>query len=197
MEILCLTFRPWWPGTGWEKEMVWMKDEWSGNLWFLWRLSCVMSCFFWKLSSERMFCWSRHVRGRFAEKDIWCLSGHCLVKKGHVMFCWSRSLRGHVIFGKNISITQQTVDNALALVSLAFLVDLHLSQSDFIEKNAPKNFSWYSGGFWPLLQPPADWPAETRGFFWIEPLLPIHVWCSASGLDCWQRRLELLRTISK
>ena len=154
--------------------------------------------FFWKLSSERMFCWSRHVRGRFAEKDIWCLSGHCLVKKGHVMFCWSRSLRGHVIFGKNISITQQTVDNALALVSLAFLVDLHLSQSDFIEKNAPKNFSWYSGGFWRLLQPPADWPAETRGFFWIEPLLPIHVWCSASGLDCWQQRLESpQRTTSK
>lgn len=50
-------------------------------------------------------------------------------------------MRGHVIFGKNISITQQTVDNALALVSLAFLVDLHLSQSDFIEKSAPKNFS--------------------------------------------------------
>lgn len=63
------------------------------------------------------------------------------MKKGHVMFGWSRSLRGHVIFGKNISITQQTVDNALALVSLAFLVDLHLSQSDFIEKSAPKNFS--------------------------------------------------------
>lgn len=57
------------------------------------------------------------------------------------MFYWSRSLRGHMIFGKNLSITQQTVDNALALVSLAFLVDLHLSQSDFIEKNAPKNFS--------------------------------------------------------
>ena len=73
--------------------------------------------------------------------DIWCLSGRCLVKKGHVMFCWSRSLRGHMIFGKNLSITQQTVDNALALVSLAFLVDIHLSQSDFIEKNAPKNFS--------------------------------------------------------
>ena len=42
------------------------------------------------------------------------------------MFYWSRSLRGHMIFGKNLSITQQTVDNALALVSLAFLVDLHL-----------------------------------------------------------------------
>ena len=154
--------------------------------------------FFWKLSSERMFCWSRHVRGCFAENRhmvfFWTLSweeGAC-----DVLLKWMFERTSEI--GKYISITQQTVDNALALVSLAFLVDLHLSQSDFIEKNAPKNFSWYSGGFWPLLQPPADWPAETRGFFWIEPLLPIHVWCSASGLDCWQQRLESpQRTTSK
>lgn len=198
MEILCLTFRPWWPGTGWEKEMVWMKDEWSGNLWFLWRLSCVMSCFSGSSLLRGCFVEADMWEDALQRIDIWCFSGRCLEKKGHVMFYWSRSLRGHMIFGKNLSITQQTVDNALALVSLAFLVDLHLSQSDFIEKNAPKNFSWYSGGFWPLLQPPADWPAETRGFFWIEPLLPIHVWCSASGLDCWQQRLESpQRTTSK
>ena len=44
--------------------------------------------FFWKSSCERMFCWSRRVRG---------------------CFCWSRYERRHVMFGKSISRTQQTV----------------------------------------------------------------------------------------
>jgi len=39
------------------------------------------------------------------------------------MWCsiFGRCLRGHVIFGKNISITQQTVDDALVLICLAGL----------------------------------------------------------------------------
>jgi hypothetical protein len=41
------------------------------------------------------------------------------VKRGHVMFCWIRCLRGLVMFGKGISITQQTMDDTLALVCLA------------------------------------------------------------------------------
>jgi hypothetical protein len=47
-------------------------------------------------------------------------SRSCLVK-GHVMLCWSGHLRGHTMFGKGISISQQTADNALALVRLATL----------------------------------------------------------------------------
>jgi hypothetical protein len=46
--------------------------------------------------------------------DAWYLSGSCLV-------------RGNVMFGKRISITQQTVDGALPLVCLAFFSDLYLS----------------------------------------------------------------------
>ena len=46
--------------------------------------------------------------------------------KGHVMFCWSGRLRGHVMFGKSVSMTQQTVDNALAWVHLAFCADFGL-----------------------------------------------------------------------
>jgi hypothetical protein len=42
-------------------------------------------------------------------------------KRGYVKICWSGHLRGHVIFGKGISITQQTVDNTLAMVCLATL----------------------------------------------------------------------------
>jgi hypothetical protein len=38
------------------------------------------------------------------------------------------------MFGKGINITQQTVDNAVALICLAFF-------DDFVERNAPKNFS--------------------------------------------------------
>jgi hypothetical protein len=47
-------------------------------------------------------------------------SGSCLVK-GHGMFCWSRCLQGHMMFGKGISGTQQTVDSILALVCIAGL----------------------------------------------------------------------------
>jgi thiosulfate reductase cytochrome b subunit len=37
-----------------------------------------------------------------------------------VVFCWSGCLRGHLMLGKGISITQQTVHNTVALVCLAF-----------------------------------------------------------------------------
>jgi hypothetical protein len=57
--------------------------------------------------------------------DMWCFSEGCLVK-GHAMFCWRETLTGHVMFGKNASITQLTVDNALALVHPAFFADLCL-----------------------------------------------------------------------
>jgi hypothetical protein len=46
-----------------------------------------------------------------------CFSVCCLVK-GHVMFCWSRCLRSHVTLEKSVSITQQTVDDALVLAPL-------------------------------------------------------------------------------
>ena len=73
--------------------------------------------FFWKLSYERRFCWSRHVKGGLLRADIWCFSGSCL-GKGHVGFCWRRCLRGHMTFGKGISITQEIVDDAVPLVHL-------------------------------------------------------------------------------
>jgi hypothetical protein len=41
--------------------------------------------------------------------------------EGHVTFCRSRHLKGHVIPGKSMSVTQETVDNTLALVQLAGL----------------------------------------------------------------------------
>lgn len=49
---------------------------------------------FWKLSSGRMFCWSRHVRGCFAENRRGVFLQVALVKR-HVMFCWSRCSRGY------------------------------------------------------------------------------------------------------
>jgi len=44
---------------------------------------------------------------------MWCFSGSCVVK-GHVMFCWSGPLRRLPMFGKSISIAQQTVDVTLS-----------------------------------------------------------------------------------
>jgi hypothetical protein len=65
------------------------------------------------------------VRGCFAENRHMVFFGSCLVK-GHLMFFWNGGLRGHIMFRKNISITQQTEDNSLALVHLAFFEDLCL-----------------------------------------------------------------------
>jgi hypothetical protein len=99
--------------------------------------------------------------------DTWCFSGSCLMR-GHAMFCWCGHLRGHVMFGKSISITQQTVDNPLALVHLAtfFFAGLHWALltlvlddnalvclalftglHDFVERSLPKNCWWHSGCF--------------------------------------------------
>ena len=52
--------------------------------------------------------------------DTWYFSKSCLVE-GHVMLCWRRCLRGHTMFGKSRNITQQTVDDALALVCVVTL----------------------------------------------------------------------------
>ena len=98
------------------------QETWGGNFLFLWKLSCVR-CFFWKLSYKRMFllkqkrgrmlCWE-HIHGVCIEaaweKGTWCFAGR---------------LRESVMFGpkhnttQHLSITQQTVDVAQALVCLA------------------------------------------------------------------------------
>ena len=60
------------------------------------------------------------MRKSFAETDIWCFSRSYL-KKRHEIFCWSGCLLGHMIFGKGIRITQQTVDYIVVLICLATL----------------------------------------------------------------------------
>ena len=55
-------------------------------------------------------------------------------------FAENRYLRGHMMFRKNLNGTSQTVRNALLV-----FIDLH-----FVERNAPKNFLWYSHWFWML-----------------------------------------------
>ena len=53
---------------------------------------------------------------------FWKLSG-----ERHVIFCGSGHLTGLVMFGKRISLSQQTVDDALALVHLAGLPQASLT----------------------------------------------------------------------
>ena len=48
---------------------------------------------------------------------FWKLSG------GRACDVLQEYLRGHVMFGESVSITQQTVDDAVALVFLAFFFD--------------------------------------------------------------------------
>ena len=76
------------------------------------------------------FSGKRHMRRCFAKaymcedfflrRDMWCFPGSYLIK-GHVTFCWSSHFGGHLNFGMNVSINQQAVVNALALVCLADL----------------------------------------------------------------------------
>jgi hypothetical protein len=62
---------------------------------------------------------------------MWCFPGSCL-EIGHVMLCYSGCLRGHVVFGKDINITQQNG-------RLRHWFTLPLS-ADSVERNVPKNF---------------------------------------------------------
>jgi len=48
----------------------------------------------------------------FPENRYVVFSGSCL-ERGPVVFCWSRCLREHVMFRKDINITQQAVDDAV------------------------------------------------------------------------------------
>jgi hypothetical protein len=87
------------------------------------------------------------------------------------MFCWSRRLRGCMVFRKSMIRTQQTVNNALALVLLAMPCwsPLISTFQVFIERPMPKNL-WYFGCFLPLPWTPAE-SVEPCGFFWIKLLL--------------------------
>ena len=127
-----------------------LQDQ-SGNLWFLWKRSCIMWC----------FSGSCLVRGCFAEADTW---------EGMWCFCWSRCLSEGVVFVKNINITQTMRGSfCIAMPWNAFLVftGLHWSSVVFtglqwpslvfaalhiIERNTTKNFLWYSSCFSLLLQ---------------------------------------------
>jgi hypothetical protein len=81
------------------------------------------------------------------------------------MFCYNR----HVMFRRNINTTPQKV-GAQALVGFAlphysayigspYIALLSSVCSDTLERNLPKNFSWGSCGFLPLLWPWARWQA--------------------------------------
>jgi hypothetical protein len=60
---------------------------------------------------------------------------------------------------------------------------LIFTRCEVVERKVPKNFSWFSGCFLPLLQSHAN-TAEPPGFFWIEPLLLIYVQRLLTTLDC-------------
>ena len=85
-----------------------------------------------KQTCGRTFCWEQ-TSSNFLK--------NCL-KIWHVMFCWVDTRE--YTSGKSMSITQQTVDNIVALVHLASWLTIIFH--DFIERRTPKNFSWYSTG---------------------------------------------------
>lgn len=107
-----------------------------------------------------MFYWSRHVRE-------------------HVMFCWKKCFKECMMFGKSIYRTPQRVKglshcNAIQqFAGLTFFTGLHWS---LVQRNAPKNLSWYSGWF-RLLSLTCVNLVDACRFCWIVPPLLICVWC--------------------
>lgn len=68
--------------------------------------------------------------------------------------------------------TSLTVVKELGKLNLMVAVPPHIEGS-----------GWQQGHFLLLLQTQADL-AEPRGFFWMDPLLLIHVWCLPIRLEC-------------
>ena len=86
------------------------------------------------------------------------------------MFCWTQtcSVWEHMMFGKDIDITQQTVDNTVTLVHLATLCWALLTlvligncwsllALTSVERNTPRNFWWCSSDFLVLSQTRDAW----------------------------------------
>lgn len=88
--------------------------------------------------------------GSFGDSGVSC---DVLWKRSYErLFCWGRHMRGRMIFGKSLSRTQQTVNDALSLVCPAKLCWLLLvfAGYHFVERNVPNNLSWYCSCFLPL-----------------------------------------------
>ena len=129
-------------------------QPWSGNFWLLWRLSCVT----WRFSgssSERMFCWSRHVRG-------------C------VMF--GKRLR---------RTQQTEQGSCIGSPCNTLLSSPIFACYDSVERHEPKYFSWYSGCFLPLLQTCADSAEPWGFFWIKLMLLLLLICVWRFGLDRW------------
>ena len=105
------------------------------------------------------------------------------------IFCWSKyPWGGCMMFEKSINGTPQTVKGRSCIgtrcSALLVFAGLH-----FVEGNTPRNFSWYSGWFWPLLTHAKL--AEPSSFCWMESLLLICVWCL--WLD-WTTGIQTMKT---
>ena len=89
------------------------RQLWSRHFWFLWRLGCVMWCFLASVLWEDVLLKQTHGRVFSLRVDLWCFPGSNL-EKGHVIFWYfARADTWEDTFGKDTSITQQTVDSAV------------------------------------------------------------------------------------
>jgi hypothetical protein len=149
---------------------------------------------FWKLPYEKMVCWSRHVRGCFAENR-------------YVVFFWKLPGERSCDVWKECKYNQQTVDGAPALVCLAILCWLSVVMTSYREMYKDplmvfwlllaaststdsgwsvcgalrfmlySGLSWCYGFMFSVCQ--VDWTATAD-----------LCWCFASGLVCCCWRLE-------
>ena len=141
--------------------------EWSGSFWCLWRLSCVMWCFLETVSWEDVL----------LRTDTWCFSGSCLekvhsfVRVGAWESMWWLERDKAICHWLPLLLFAGLHWALLAVLWHWFAVPSLLNSicHDFVERNIPKQFSWYSSCLLPCPLTQADW--EPRGFFWINLLL--------------------------
>ena len=147
---------------------------------------CCFVCFFETVLWEDVFAKADMWEDVLLGTDMWCFSGSCL-DKGHVVFRSSGCLKGRVMFGKGVSITQQTVGRTVWYwFALQFFAGHHLSW--LLREKHTKELLMV---FWWLLAVSVNLGqlAEPCHFF------PVDLWMvfvSGSSYCCWFVWSELM-----
>jgi len=151
-------------------------EYWSGNFWVLWKLSCVTCCF----SGNCL------LRGCFAEacmwEGLWCFAG-VEAWEDRVHDFW-KEYKWNSINSERLFLHCDAVQCFAGFTSLLVFSGLH-----FVERNAPKNFSWYSSWFWPVLL--IWWSLEISAGSCLCYWFVFGVWYWTGLLVSWQWRVEL------
>lgn len=174
-----------------------IKHIWSGSFCLLWRLSSVMWRFSGSCLMRRCLVGTEDILMR---TDMLCFSGSCHVK-GHGIVCSSGCLRGHVMFGKSVSVAQQTVNDLQCFTFLLALVRLAVfCWSLLLNSNTPYDVLTASYCFPGPMTEKAFWflmnqasASDSCLLFWTG-LLKLWQWILELPERTTSKQVQLLRT---